>query len=498
MLKYRRLVVPMLLAVMMLVVLLSCGKSGTLNPNIPPTIRITSFKGDALDSQEDVDSLITSNIGQDTVLFQQKIYWSAEDVDGIASRFAFRVLNKNWDPIVVPCYDTLSTVGFETQGQWYLHFKDGASINDPDHPLGDPAVSTVWSDQVFAVINFPAADDVTHDSLNVPSIFEVKCIDDRNAESNIARKYFFTYSVRPTVSISSTKGDPEGKVVGTGVRFEFFMTDEDPFIVSPPDYFEYKVAKYEVGSETIIAGTETEWFTTANTSNISRVLLVGITDDSPEDQYHLLTTDYDTNGTQISRTRVTVRGYDKAGIVSEEDYTTFSVKEGFHPGTLLYNKRIYVLGERNFMPFQDAEIEIPNKPTSEGYIFATNFFKDSYGTFSALWSQDLSITLNWGYHGEYERDNPDNKKESVVFNEGDSTNYYTEIQAFDIRLDGSPDLFPPLHSDNENIIKDDDDGVWLRVPFGHEISQNLVLTNLEANAAFDTLDFHLFEVRAVD
>jgi len=164
---------PFIFSIILLSVLLiinACGRKGELNPNIKPRVEITSYAG--------VDSL---NEISDTTFFQQKIYWTGYDEDGVVDAYAFRILDENGNPISTPGYEYIDADG------WVYHYQPGA---DETIPMDDPnAKITIWTDQVYAEINFPA--NINGELANVVSAFEVKCVDNRGMESDISRKYLF-------------------------------------------------------------------------------------------------------------------------------------------------------------------------------------------------------------------------------------------------------------------------------------------------------------------
>ncbi len=168
----------------------SCdGRKGKVNVNTPPVITITDYFGsDSLAGVEDPN------------LFQQTIRWSAYDTDGVIYGYAFKVVDENGNPLYDDQGNVTGTPGYScvNDSGWVYHYQLGA---DESIPLEDPnAMKTIWTLQVYAVINFPA--NVNGDSANVVSTFEVKCIDNTGDESIPARKYFNAESNIPTCSSS--------------------------------------------------------------------------------------------------------------------------------------------------------------------------------------------------------------------------------------------------------------------------------------------------------
>ena len=148
----------------------ACGRKNPLSINSQPEIRITSSYG--------VENIQYASV--DTISFQQTIYWKGEDSDGTIAGYAFRVLNVKGEPILTSGHEYTDADG------WVYHYQKGADesiqMNDPDAQL------TIWNSKAYATINFPA--NIDGDSTNVVSLFEVKCKDNRNLESESIGKYF--------------------------------------------------------------------------------------------------------------------------------------------------------------------------------------------------------------------------------------------------------------------------------------------------------------------
>jgi hypothetical protein len=183
-----------------------CSRSGSLKSNQPPSITITSYGG-------------TDTLSTDPELFQQKIFWEAHDVDGVVKFYAYRVLDQNENPIATSGHMYIDDNG------WVYHYKDGVNVDENTPTPDTPGYGTIWTRDVYALINFPAH-NTEGDSAIVKSIFEVKCMDNRGAESNIARKYFTASSRKPEI-LFDDKDKINGKTVGQGIYLEFDIRDLD-------------------------------------------------------------------------------------------------------------------------------------------------------------------------------------------------------------------------------------------------------------------------------
>ena len=482
MLKFRNTLVILSMLLLMMSIF-SCGRSKAPGPNILPFIEITSYEG--------ADSLA---IVGDSLIFQQKIYWNAYDEDGIVESYAFRIVNEAGDYISTPGYGFID----EDTG-WVYHYQPGADESIPMNHLD--ARLTFWTKQVFAEINFPA--NVDGVSENVVSIFEVKCRDNRNGESMIARKIFNSYSIDPRVSVLSTKGSIDGKTIGTGVVLDFIGVDSNNGASDVPDYFDFMLIKglrNEYGEIIPVetGGYDTTWISTKDLDNPSQFMLTQSTypalipnAEDPRDSTYL-----------------TAKVTNIAGVVSDPVTISFYAKEGFYPGSLIYNGEsqpgndVWVLGNNHFTYQRDNSISkiIEFEDFADGPHFSTPFWIDKDGNFAAIGSDDFKIYMHWGWHGEFGNqqesgtsttDNPLDKRVGDVKDEQTSEPYFAEIQYFDIRVDGEPWNYPPLPAVGENLQTDDNGKEWLRIPITHSVSQNGIVTDMDAG-------FHIFEVRAVD
>jgi hypothetical protein len=483
-------------------------RKGSLKQNNAPIISISNYFGE--------DSLAAADEAQ---LFQQTVRWNAYDTDGTVEGYAYRILDADGNPIATPGHDYIvedASLPPEEQG-WVWHYE---ALADESIPLNNPnAQRTIWSDEVYTVVNFPA--NAAGDSSQVVSRFQVKCVDNRGEESEIATKFFRAFSTTPKVRASSTKGEIDTKTIGTGVIFQFNVFGDEPYIDEQAQYFEFALAKKDLDGNVIpYDGTNAggydmdfndvdTWLSTEGQANPDQYLISQITDTK------LLPNTLDETGAPQDSTYLVVRAIDIAGIVSEPQTITFVVKEGFHPGSLIYvgsqnnasRNDTWVLGENHYSTYMDASISkvIPSVQTIDGTHFATPFWVNYPGGFnddearpdtteySAIWSQDLKITMRWGWHGEYQSDEPANKKVGDVLDEETDLSYFAEITHFDLRLDGAPFEYAPLPAVGENLQIDEDGTEWLRVPIGHEISQGGLFTGDKV-----TPGSHTVEVRAVD
>jgi hypothetical protein len=485
------------LFIMTMLFITGCDK-GKLKANMPPSIHITSYEGSGTDSTS--ATLLEQS-------FQAKIYWNATDVDGTIKGFAFRVLDMDGNPIPTPGYSVIDETGEFTPNEvkaispnkygWALHYKPGASQTIP--LSSSDAKKTIWTTQKYATINFPAADSLGNPLPQI-SKFEIICIDNRNAVSNVAVRFFNATSAKPEITLSTTKGNPDGGTVGTGLKLSFGIIDHDPFLTSIATHYEFAMFKKDL-STNIVTPSDTTWITTINEPKINEYKLKKFDLANPNRPY--LVSDFNDEITQqVTETIICARAFDLAGIKSDVKTIRFAVKPGFRPQTKIYHERVLALGDYHFIDYNDDSTPevLPYVFTGGESHFATPFFKDSQGRYTAVYSTNLKVTLRWGWHGEYgttspagvvtTTDNPFDRKQDNVLDSLD-TNYYSEIIGFDLRFDNQPYNFPPLANNPANIITDLDGKRWLRVKITDPIAQSLVMSNLGAGQ-------HTFEVRAID
>lgn len=474
-----------------------CGKSGTRFANVAPTIRITSYEG--FDDSETYSS-------QDTLLFQQRIYWNATDPDGTIAGFAYRVLDAAGNPISSPGNQYIDTDGTITPQNvltkygpgWVMHYLEGA---DTSIPLTSPeARRSIWTSKKYVTINFPSS-DANGNPLPTLSKFEVIAIDNRGEiTAQKAWRNFNTESARPTCTVVTTKGNPAGGEVGSGMRVSFSMIDYDPFISNTPWYYEFKLQKWSVPlpGETAVLLSSTNWIRTDSLNNpkINEYLLTRRTNPA-------LTYDFDAAGTHVSTSKIVGRAYDLSGVVSSlttNSEINFSVKPGFRPQALIYHQKAYALGDNHFIDYTDDSTPeiMPFTITNGVQRFATPLFRDLENKLTAVNSVNMKTWIRWGWDGEYgivQADGsvlfpatPYDKKVDVVRDAATGENYFSEITNFDLRLDDQPYNFPPYaHS-----IQIDDDGTrWLRIPVNSVLGQTVVLTSMASG-------LHKFEIRCVD
>ncbi len=465
-----------LVIAVVLIMSTSCERKGTLNTNLQPYITITNYFG------ADSTSLISGPL-----LFQQTIQWSGTDEDGWVEGYAFRVLNEEGEPIATPGYDVLDENG------WVKFYTPSA---EQDIPLSQSAETTIWRDQCYSTVNFPAA-DANGDSANVVSIFEVKCIDNAGNESDIARKYFQAHSHTPSIFLDT---EIDGKTISTAIIFSFVMKDGDPFVGDDPYYFKYKLERRKLDG-TIVGGYPDEWISTLELPDVSLALHSALNGNA------LIPNTIENDVLQDS-TFLRIKAIDTALIESEELEISFIVKEGFYPGTVIYYgdgnanaNGIYSLGASHFATYLDDAISdiLPSVQTSDGVHYATAFWYDGEDKYSAIGSNDFKTYMRWGYNGEYKDNDPHKRREDKTLDEITGQEYFCEIIGYDIRLDGEPYYYPPIPAEDDHLQVDDDGKEWLRVGANDAIGQATTVTFTSYGGSLDNMyGEHTFEVRAID
>ncbi len=493
MIKNNSVIYLMILALVVLLVLTSCdGRKGMLNVNEDPTIIITNYFG------ADSTNQIT-----ESHLFQQTVQWSGTDEDGWVVGYAFRVLNEDGVPIATPGYDVITVSADSTEAGWVKFYTPNA---DQSIPLNQSAQTTIWNDQSYATINFPAA-DASGDSAHVISILEVKCIDNSGNVSDLASKYFQAHSNIPSALIRS---NINGETIGTAIIFEFMMNDNDPFVGSIPYYYEYKLQKRNMRGDTLSVaegGYTNDWISTLGYSDISLALHSDLRPESEGGPNALIPNMYE-NEVLMDSTFLLVRAVDAAKIVSDFTELSFIVKEGFYPGTVIYfgdgnsdENGIYSLGTNHFATYIDESIldVLQNVQTSDGPHYSTPFWYNEEEKYCAIGSNDLKTYMRWGYNGEFEDNNPQKEREDLTLDEITGQPYFCEIVGYDLRLDGEPYYYPPIPAEGVHLQVDDDGKQWLRVGANYPIGRATTITLTSYGGSLDNMyGEHIFEVRAID
>ncbi|MCB5230840.1 MAG: hypothetical protein WCX83_00480 [Candidatus Cloacimonas sp.] len=481
------------------ILLTGCGKEGSITFLKKPTVIITSYEG-----VEDTDEII------DPYYYQNKIYWRGISEGGVVTGYAYRVLDLDGKPVDLPRTYT------DEEG-WIYHYKPGA---DQAIPMDETDSKSIWTTKVFDTIHFPAT--VNGDSTSVTSVFEIKCKDHREQESDVVKKYFNVVSHVPDVDIifsdrfrplaaAVDPDNPHYATTGLGFEVEFEIAENTPYI-SPPNpanYFKFYVEERDIATGDLISRMPEEggWYETKGQKNVRRAWLAMREDDKKDfpgrdDVFTVLAPnkfESDNYKTPETETRLIFKAVNMAGVHSVERTAKFSVFDKFRPKVLIYGNITYVLGGNHFTFYKDEEVTrpIPEVDTPEGTQFGLPFFVNKDGVFSALWSDDLKVYLRWGWKGQYDEDNPNKSLINEVhdYRDGVEIDYLGTIKAFDLRLGGKPFHYPPLQSDPEYqtkyLYRDSEGREWLRVPRHHEIDTRVLLNTLEPGN-------HTFEVRVLD
>jgi hypothetical protein len=531
------------MGLLLLVVLFACGRKGTLNPHSEPSISITSYGG--------IDAL---NVEYPEV-FQQGIYWSAHVEDGSIDGFAFRVLeydtsapNNLGSPIPTPGWEALDNDG------WIYHYKEDVEVNDFTPPLDSPEAAnlrTIWSERVYAIINFPAkGEPETDDQGNtlydefgsiiykpVASIFQVKCISEYGVESNIDSRVFYAQSATPKVQLVS---DFEDKILGKGGLFQFEIVDPDddiPGVNAIAQEFQFCFLKGI--RDSIVTATDTtytfipsgddygmvlldqdglptdydnwEWISTKNEDDIEKKriplrdsqgnVLLDLKPNIPDldEGVTVIPTPQDSD----EATFIFMRVIDLSNIVSDVEHVRFYVYGNFSPETRLYIEDTFILGQNHFQPVPEPSVDrvIPSQYTSSGVRYSKRFWRDREHNYKVIGSNDIKFYFHWGYTGEFMGNNPWGQRKNEVFDSITGNDYNSEIIYYHLRLNGEPVYYPPISEVSPNYIEDEDGKRWLKVSkydvaFTLMILSEISLTHSpESPGIYGT---HVFEIRSED
>ncbi len=506
----------LIVAVLMLIAVLtvlSCGRKGSLTPNIPPYVEISDYSGIARPDTVLTDSAMYHEIGNlinpelyDS-LFYQEIFWRAWDVDGVVKSFAYRV--GTWDSLTGEwLYDQSYGVRVNEDG-WVLHLQ----------PNGEYGIWTPLKERFpKATVYFPAKD--TLDFKKNFGKFDVKCKDNYGEESEIATRYFCSWSDIPGTNVDTSQGRIDSLRVGAAVLFKFHViNDDDPFgYGSEAAYYKYRLVYYHnLGTDTLEINNvgpaidSTEWYTTASYPTRDEVLLMKeYHDGNPYGKPILKVNEKYADGT-YEVTEIQVKTVDKAGI-EDPHYASmlFFVRGYFHPDTAPFMAQwdtslpdylknsslnilphIFVLGEYTWLNYLCEDEDVPRKVVSNTNHYANQFYMSKDTTLTAIWSSDIEIYMKWEYLGEFEYSTERgriaaNHTYYYDANLDEYTQYYCDVEYMDIQIDGGTNELPPVGT----VVTDDVTGEhWMRIPIYDE--QSCKMFNLSSGE-------HTFRVRAVD
>jgi hypothetical protein len=513
MLKNRSLLILVILLLVAVLTVLSCGRKGALNPNVAPYIEISDYSGIARPDTVLTDSAMSHVIGSlidpaiyDSI-FYQEIFWRAWDVDGVVKSFAYRIgtwdsLSEDWQ------YDQTYGVNVSEDG-WVLHLQPNG-----EYGIWTPLTERFPKTQVY----FTAKD--TADYRRNFGKFDVKCKDNYGEESDLATRYFCSWSDVPGTSVLTSQGSIDSLRVGSAILFNFtVLNDDDPFgYGSEAAYYKYRLMYYHsTGTDTVeISGVgevldSTQWYSTESYQLKDEVLLMAqYHDGNPYGKPELKVNEKFADGT-FEVTEIQVKTVDKAGIV-DPDYAsmTFFVRGYFHPDTAPFMAQwatylpdylknsslnilphIFVISDYTWLNYLCENEDIPKRVIGNENHYANQFYMAMDTTLTAIWSSNIEIYMNWEYLGQFEYDVTRGRVSAnhTYFydaNLDEYIQYFCDVEYMDIRLDGGIDGLPPVGT----VITDNVTGEeWMRLPIYED--QACKLFNL-------SIGEHTFEVRSVD
>ena len=288
---------------------------------------------------------------------------------------------------------------------------------------------------------------------------------------------FFDYREIGTF-ITTRAGDISGLTTGTGLEFLIYENINDIFVDGLyADHFMYRVNLIDEATEEIV--TYGDWFNTIDCENIRQVCLNSFTEPA-------LSANEEGQLTQFEAYVVTKSGYEDSQNTSK---INFLVSDQFYPGTLLYLKDSPILGDYHYMKNNFMSLDLPFENCGNDLHYATPFWLNEDGEYCLIGNSETEYFFHAGWLGEYKYDDPWQKYNGFVYDETLNMQYFANIKFMDYRFDNAPLNFPG--SEIFEIIEDDDQTTWLRIPIEHECSQHLHLANIDPG-------LHTLEVRVVD
>ncbi len=307
-------------------------------------------------------------------------------------------------------------------------------------------------------------------------------IDVQNRDGIILTRSIFEDRLLGTV-IYCEQGNVQSMTTGTGLNFVF--TEQTDLFVDGmyAHHFMYRVIKLDDEGGIIEVS---DWHSSIHSTDIRRITLNGETEPA-------LTADEEGCMTRVEAYVVTRSGItDEANPASIE----FHAQEGMHPATMIYVHSTFGLGQHHFSSLIDdvrfhPELEIPQEEAEDGIHYATAFFRDREGVFSALWSEDFTLYLSVGFMGEYVEDNPRGEYQGIAYDEETNAFYYATIEYYDISFNG--EALTRFGIDYP-VVTDGDIG-YSRVPADRYANFDIVLQDIPASELGSP---HALIVRAVD
>lgn len=268
------------------------------------------------------------------------------------------------------------------------------------------------------------------------------------------------------------------------------------------DHFKYQLNIADANGVII---TEGEWYSTLKEQDIRFIELT-------RDSEPAITPLSETESYLLKVYVVTKSGYEDINNPAELRFSCIDHES--YPVTLLYNgsypmddntfawyyNNCWLLSENHYtqeLPYltQFIEIELPEEETEAGIHYATAFDLDLEDNYTAIYSEDLKVYLNWGYYGEYGFESNGmveitnritDAKINKCMNPYDTTAYVSEIEFYEIQLDGNA-----VETEYYGGAASEEIPGWLRIRAIQSNSQSLVLENLACGE-------HCFKVRAID
>jgi len=445
------------------ILICSCTRHNPTANSEDEILRITSYESEKIPNP---------NNPIEYSYFQQ-IGWEVTERD--ISMFSYRITTSDGE---LP-----NSIFTDTDG-WIYHYLPGA---DESIPLSSPlAERTIWTDETQFEISFISNNGILP---HILTYFEIRCLIDDEISEIIFWNYFESREIGTLLTNSG--GNCNGCETGTALTFFLNEKITDIFVEGLyADHFMYRLNIISELDSTLIF--EGEWHNSNECEDIRKVIL-------NENSIPPLIPNIDGELSQFEAYIVTRSGY---ADIDNPALSNFKVCEGFYPGSLIYvaeednvgKNDTWVLGENHFVTLMDQSIGkvIPYVITSDGAHFSTPFWIDWDGNMEVIGSDDLQIFFHWGWHGEFEDNQPDKRRVNQVLDENTDSLYFAEIFYFDLRYDDEAFVHELLPAAIYNII-DDDGTEWLRIPIEHEYSQNTIVSG-----DYASVGTHSFVVRAVD
>jgi hypothetical protein len=310
---------------------------------------------------------------------------------------------------------------------WLWFRADGSDI-----PLSQPGPHrSIWTSQSNLSFDFQSHEGKISDLITRT---ELKVKSPGGGISQYASAFRSGRIIGSLISV----GFQNGAETGTGIEFGLREVMGDIFVDGLyADHFMYRV---NILDEDLDVITEGEWYNSLEMTDIRRVKL-------NTDTYPALVINAPGQYTQFESYVVTRQGIEEAA----RHTVYFQAKGTYKPKALIYSQTLAALGTYHYSIWQEDPLNGYDLIPATDNRRNKNLWSTDDG-YELINSPDLKLHLQWGYHGQYASqyssplvegwDYPFGREVNTCLDADTDENYYSKVEYFDLRLNGS--TFPYL------------------------------------------------------